>query len=423
MRSRVPLALLCCGATVVVCLAASGCASDNAIRASGRVLDDRVVVQAPPLVSPLPNVDAGFPLNAPAGPGAATNAGASRSTVPTVAAITGSGSASRVATISVALGDSVGEGDLVATFDEALLEAHVTAARADEVVLRRQVEVLADTLDRVESNRSDLATARRALKETVAQLTATRATLAAKLAELEALLARLQGMSRVGTATVPPQLPPGTPGPDQLKTTIAQLKGALSQIDAGLAKARAGQSKLDAAGSKLADARTQLRDLHDLAVIAADASAIGVRAAEYQRSLASVRAPAAGEVVRIARVGDVLFSGATVAEIREATPPRVLTWLSAEDATRIAIGDRAHVGADWFKSGAALPTGRVTDIGRRADYPPTSFSTKDVHLTRAVPVEVTLDGVPELSARSSAGALPPGTPVDVTILPNTAGRP
>ena len=202
---------------------------------------------------------------------------------------------------------------------------------------------------------------------------------------------------------------------------IAQLEGAIAQIDAGLAKARQGQSQLDSAASKLADARTQLDDMRRLAVVAADASAIGVRASEYQRSLAVVRAPADGVLARVAHVGDVLAPGATVAEIREPVPERIRTWLAPADLRRIAQGDPARVSGDWLASGRSL-TGHVTDIGQRADYPPTSFATKDVHLTRAVPVEITVQRAG--SARAlSRNAPPPGAPVDVTILPRTKQSP
>ena len=53
--------------------------------------------------------------------------------------------------------------------------------------------------------------------------------------------------------------------------------------------------------------------------------------------------------------------------------------------------------------GVAVP-GTVTLIGDRADYPPSSNVTDEVHLTRAVPVDVT-----------TQNPLPPGVPVEVTL--------
>ena len=43
-------------------------------------------------------------------------------------------------------------------------------------------------------------------------------------------------------------------------------------------------------------------------------------------------------------------------------------------------------------------------ISDRADYPPSSNVTDEVHLTRAVPVDVT-----------TQNPLPPGVPVEVTL--------
>jgi hypothetical protein len=54
----------------------------------------------------------------------------------------------------------------------------------------------------------------------------------------------------------------------------------------------------------------------------------------------------------------------------------------------------------------------ITLIGDRADYPPTAFATDEVHLTRAVPVRLTLT-----SSSGQGQSLPPGSPVDIEILP------
>ena len=136
-----------------------------------------------------------------------------------------------------------------------------------------------------------------------------------------------------------------------------------------------------------------------------------MRVAEYQRSLAAVRAPVDGKVVRVARVGDVLVPGATVAEIREAAPPRVTTWLRRGAGARSRVGTEAEVRADWFpaRSGRG-PSGTRHRHQHAAEYPPTSFATSDIHLTRAVRVEITL------SETAEQPALPPGTPVDVRFL-------
>ena len=76
------------------------------------------------------------------------------------------------------------------------------------------------------------------------------------------------------------------------------------------------------------------------------------------------------------------------------------------------LGTEAEVRADWFPAGpgGSPIRGSVTGISTRAEYPPTSYATSDIHLTRAIRVEITLSDTAEQPA------LPPGTPVDVRFL-------
>ena len=55
---------------------------------------------------------------------------------------------------------------------------------------------------------------------------------------------------------------------------------------------------------------------------------------------------------------------------------------------KVCLGSEASVYADWMTGD---PLGAmITLIGDQADYPPTAFATDEVHLTRAVPVRLTL---------------------------------
>ena len=431
-------------AVALSCVALVGCARGVNVYA-GRVVDDVMSVQAPALAVPAANLDASFPA-APGGAGPAVGAsGAGRSATPTVSGITGIGSVSRVAKVAVRAGATVKAGQLLATFDSGALEANVTVAKTAQATARAQVPVIDAAINKTRSARAKLNTARRTVTGAIAQLIVTRAQLAAKLASLKALLALLQragGRTPSGVpgggvpgavppGTLPPGHPPtdsappsgvtpptatprgglplggppaGVPTPAQLRAAVAQLQGALAKLDAGLAKARAGLGTIATAKGKLADARTQLRDLRVLANIAADASAIGVRVAEYQRSLAMVRSPLDGVLVSIASVGDVISPGATVAVIRRTRAERVTTWIAPAQLGDIKLGDAVSVRGDW---GTGSRAGHVSIIGPRADYPPSSYPTKDVHLTRAVPIEIVMD------ADGRGLTLPPGAPVDV----------
>jgi len=429
VNDRSPIAHL----TVVAlaCLALVGCTRGASVYA-GRVADDVVTVQAPGLSVPAANLDAGFAgAQAAAGgmAGGAASGASARSAVSTIAATTGIGSVARVARVAVRPGDVVTAGQELAAFETGVLSANVAVAKAAELSARAQVPVIDSAIDTARTASAKLSTTRTTVRSAIAKLTTTRAQLADKLATLKALATALQrsggrptggsAPGRIPTGTVPPGKAPGgppsrptggAPSPAQLRATIAQLEAGIAKLDAGLAQARAGLAKLSAAKSTLADARVQLRDLRDLVSLAADASALGVRASEYQRSLATVSAPVGGVVVRVASIGDVLAPGATVAVIRRAEDERVTTWIAPAELAGVHVGDTVRVGVDWA---TGTRRGRVSIIGARADYPPTSYPTKDVHLTRAVPIEVVMDdGVRGFS-------LPPGAPADVEFV---AGR-
>ena len=115
-------------------------------------------------------------------------------------------------------------------------------------------------------------------------------------------------------------------------------------------------------------------------------------------------------MVQLATVGEVVAEGATLATIRERASTTLTTWVSPVQLSQICLGSQASVQADWMAAGQRLGA-VVTLIGDRADYPPTSFATDEVHLTRAVPVRLTL-------SRSSdqPQSLPAGAPVDIQIL-------
>ncbi|HET9646787.1 MAG TPA: HlyD family efflux transporter periplasmic adaptor subunit, partial [Microlunatus sp.] len=240
------------------------------------------------------------------------------------------------------------------------------------------------------------------------------AQLAAAIAQLEQARLRLRtGLGALRQADA--QLQTGT---RRLRTGIAKLRSAVPKLDNGLAQARSQQKKLHSARTKIIDARAELRRTRRLAVVAADAARVGVDVALNQVRLATITSPTVGTVVDVATVGQVVAPGAGLVTIREDADPTVTSWLAPDQLNRVCLGAAAAVSADWMSSGpvarVAPVEGTVTRIGQRADYPPTSFATDQVHLTRAVPVTIT---VPPSSGR----ALPPGVPVDLSIRPAAGG--
>lgn len=307
------------------------------------------------------------------------------------------------------------------------LSAKLAQARKAAKDLPNQLTKVEKTITKLSANRVNAA-------RTLGQLRANRATAAANLAEVEAALAAL-----------PPDAPASVRDPllaarsrlqgaiRQLDAGITRLTAALRQIDAGLAKLKAGRTKLkagirqvnaaipqlttairtidtnlvkandalkriDRGTKRLREARADLKRARTLAVIAAGDDT-AVSHARTARSRAVVTAPRDGFITSIANVGDVLAPGATVATLSR--PARLVQlWLAPAQAAQVCAGDAATVGF------GADPAGTVSRILPLAQYPPTFHTTDDVHLTRAVPVEVTTDA-----------ALPPGVPIDVRLTP------
>lgn len=227
------------------------------------------------------------------------------------------------------------------------------------------------------------------------QLTAARAQLEAGIANLTTARAQLKaGIKKLTAAR------------GQLSAAIAQLKKgiplltkAIATIDANLVKARDGLKKIDKGLTKLADARAALKRNRKLAVIAA-ADTTAVDSADVAKRQAVVRAPADGLVTSLAHVGDVVAPGATVAAI--ARPAVVVTtWLAPEQAAQVCVDAAATVHLDSL---TAPVNGRISRILPLATYPPTYHTTDQVHLTRAVGVEVRVDS-----------ALPAGVPADIQL--------
>lgn len=401
MRIRTVIAASCAALLLsgVVC----GCAPSTA-PLSGRVVDDSVSLQVPALPASTPDPDAGFS----AGLGGAAAGGARRARATTTAAITGIGSVSRIASVAVDEGESVSVGQLVAILDSVALDADVVVARANQREARAQIGVIDANLADLADARATIADGRAKLDSNEAQLRATHAKLVTQLAQVDAILAKLAAGPPSIPPSGPPMPPPGPmPDPAALKGAAAQLRAGIAQIDAGLAKLAAGRTKLSSASAKASDAKVLLQDLRKVVVVAAGASSVGVDVARYRRSLAEIRSPFDGVVLSTARVGDQLSPGATVATIRRAGPVRVTTWVTPEQAAGLRLGGVARTQTDTFEGGGAQERGRITRIGVRAEYPPTSLATQEIHMTRAVPIEITLD--------QGLLGYNPGLPVDVYL--------
>lgn len=393
-------------------LVLSGCSSaTDTVQAVGTVTDQAQTVQMPALSAPSVSLDAGFPAPAPTATDTSDQLGSS-----TTATTFGLGNTWQIATVLVAVGDAVQVGQPVAKLDQAQLDLQVSVAKADAEVAAAQVDVLTDAIDDTYAKAAEVATNRTKVRDAITTLTTTRADLKKKKAQLKSTRAELTTqLEQVETALKNPMLPPQqkaqlTAARTQLLKGIATIDAGLAQITQaepqltdGLAKARSGLATLDSAAATIADARTQLTGLRDLARIAADTAQVGVDLAKVQRGQAVLTSPVAGVVVTIAQRGDRLAPGATVAEVRPVDISKVAAWLPPQDAATVCVGDSATITGDWMAPGQSVPA-RLDWIAATADYPPTSTTTHDVHLLRAVEVQL-----------SSDAELPAGVGVEISI--------
>lgn len=403
-----PFALTACSVLLVV----AGCAPAPAeLIVSGTVADRVEIVAAPLLATTALNLDAGFSdRTGPTNPAT----GQTAPNTSTTASTFGVGSVVRVAEVLVAEGDTVRTGQALAAIDDAQLRAQLAVSKADAKVAAAQVDLLGATIDDVDDKAAEVADKKRDVADAIDQLTTTRTKLLKARTELRKNLPKArEGLAQIEAVLA--SLPPGVPPPPELVAKQKQLRKAIRQMEAGLkqinsalpklktglSKARDGRRKLNDAAAEIADARAQLLDLKELATIAADASRVPVDLARSQLKLTELTSPVNGVVVSVAAAGDWLAPGATVATVRQTGPSTVTTWLSPTQLDQVCLADTATVAGDWMADGVPATLSR---IGTRADYPPTSVATEEVHLTRAVKVEFT-----------ATEQLPAGLPVEISI--------
>lgn len=382
-------------AVILLAIALPGCSSvprDEDLALSGRIVDDVITLHAPRLTTSTPS---------PTSPGAVAI----------------------VSDVACRPGDRVSAGDEVMRFDDRFLKASVRSARASVRAAKARVGVLERMRADIGDRKTTVAQTRTQLRATIAELETTLADLRARRAQAAASLAELRRM----LGSLPPLggAPGGAPGggapaladPAELESAIARLDAAIARLESGLGRARRGLSRLDTASAQLSDASASLSDALVLARIAADASELSVTLAREQLTAAVVRAPTDGVVIEVPDAGETLAAGATAVRLRTQRGPRIEAWLGFEDLGRVRVGDAAAIRVDSL-SGLEFEA-RVSRIGESAQYPPTYVATREVHLGRAVLVQLAPARAIGDGGGSDTGVpwsgLPPGTPCDVTF--------
>lgn len=158
-----------------------------------------------------------------------------------------------------------------------------------------------------------------------------------------------------------------------------------TEIDAGVEQARQGLTKADrdlARATKLYEGQAVTKEQLDDATTAAAVSRAQVKAAEFNRAHAVIRAAGAGRVLRkLAEAGELVAAGQPVFVVSgDGAGWIVRVGLADRDVVRVAHGDQATIEL------AAYPgqtiTGTVDEIASAATPP---YGTYEVELKVALP--------------------------------------
>ena len=405
-------------------------APNGRLALAGDVRSDIRTISAPAIVYPTPDYTVGIPkpAGASAKPGPASAKRPASSSSKGLVVVAG-----MLTHVYVTEGDTVKAGDIVARFDTQLLELGVQQAKTASRKQHKDVAVLGKTIDKLGTASSKLATARgqiatakaglikgrAALLKARKQVLAQRAMLLdakAHRPQLQALLASLMQQA----AQLPPNKVPAAlkkqikdlttllfsidPGLKAISGVLKTIDTNLAKIAKGMAALPAAQAKINTAAKQLADAKVTLRGAKDVLSIVAKGSSIGIRLANARLGFAEVRTPVAGVVTFARRAGTAAMVGAPLVRVRPDGVQEVDTYLTAEQAAIVQIGSEADVAYD--SSPGTVLHGKVSRFGASYVFPPTSFPTQVVHMTRALKVTITLD---------PGSSIPPGTPVDLSI--------
>jgi multidrug resistance efflux pump len=419
----------------------------NRLHVAGDVRATVRTLSAPAISYPNADYSVSVPSNATAGQHVAT---IERQTPRTMGASTSFGQpavSGKLTSVYVGVGDHVQAGQVVARLDTTLLDLGVRQAKINADRARIAVRVVKNNLDTVIDNqdkldqgwdqlasgKAQIAAGKSQIASGKSQLTAARSQLKSTQKQLEAakrnrpqLEAQLAALKQQA-ATYPPGHVPAT-----LQKQIATLQQTLASIDPGLAKVSAGlkqvnsglaqlstassalvtaegklasaRSQLISAGDALRTAKKQLIRARDSLSIIADAQPILISLAQAKRDQATLTAPVSGIVTQAASSGTVAMVGTPIVRVIPDEASLVDTYLTGAQLAILHRGTIADITYD--SSGGKSLRATLSLVDDQAQFPPTSFPTDLVHMTRTVKVTFRLD---------SGVSPPPGTPVDIAI--------
>jgi len=235
----------------------------------------------------------------------------------------------RISDMHVELGDRVEAGDILATLQNDALKAQVEAATQD--IQQRRLELdRAELADRIATQQAEAA-----LERALSEVEASEARLNAAHAEKDLRQSELERVEELATKGIAPD---------------ADLETARQAAQAARALAERRQAELEVTRAEVGTARTRLERA---ALRAADRDIMHKQIAEAEANLerlkarvaySRIRAFESGVVVALpARLGDSVVEGDPILDIWRTDQIWIRAWISEDDLSHIAQGDRAKV--------------------------------------------------------------------------------
>lgn len=267
----------------------------------------------------------------------------------------------RVTEVAVEVGQTVRQGQLVATLDTAAIDHELDVLRAERALAEAELAAARVQAERdaAEARRGlevDLGTAERRLAEMRAQVSAVTAELRSQESErrrLEALVsAQLQGRGSLGDLDA------------RIARLRAEAEGARRAIALQQAEVEASRGRLDAERGDTVAIVTSPR-AREVEVLESR-----IRALLDRREARTLRAPADGQVASVSlRAGAVAGPERPIATVVAPGGGRVTACVAESVALDVRVGDRVTA---WERRDGAAPLhGRVVGLGPIVDEVPT----------------------------------------------------
>ena len=235
----------------------------------------------------------------------------------------------RISDMHVELGDRVEAGDILATLQNDALKAQVEAATQD--IQQRRLELdRAELADRIATQQAEAA-----LERALSEVEAGEARLNAAHAEKDLRQTELERVEELVTRGIAPDADLET-GRQAAQAARALAERRQAELEVTRAEVGMARTRLERAALRTAD-----RDIMRKQIAEAEANLERLKArVAYSR----IRAFESGVVVALpARLGDSMVEGDPILDIWRTDQIWIRAWISEDDLSHIAQGDRAKV--------------------------------------------------------------------------------